>query len=173
MESGLESIFLKVLIEGVFKKFNITFRILEQWTEIPILFNETPVNNNLIVFNLDCLFNKFSIEQAYDILLSQMNLDSYMFENADCHWVKDEYNLVIMSAHYTEEPNMKKIFQIFSFNIWLLISLTTIYLTIFFLVYNFVKSNLDHFIQFYFNIFYYRWIQNINKIIWRSLLSNC
>ena len=143
---GLESIFLKVLIEGVFQKFNITFRILEQWTQIDKFFNETPVTS-LFILNLDCLFNNFLIEQDYDISLSQMNLDSYMLGFSDSHWVKDEYNLVIISAHFTEEPNMMKIFQIFSFDIWLIILLTTICLTIFFLIYNCVKSNLDNFIQ--------------------------
>ena len=72
---------------------------------------------------------------------TQYTLDLYLFNNYKTHWIKEEFNMVILSAFYTEPPNINKLIQMFSFDIWFLILTSTLAITLFNTIY--MQSNCE------------------------------
>ena len=60
-----------------------------------------------------------------------MTMDEYFLTTFKSHWVKDEYNLGILSAFYTEPWNIAKMVQLFSLKIWSLILISTLAIMLF------------------------------------------
>ena len=79
------------------------------------------------------------------MVLSQQTCGKYMMETFQTHWVKEEHNLVILSSFSIEPPNITKMIQLFSLNIWLLILISTLVITLFNTFYNRLsgESNFD------------------------------
>ena len=69
-------------------------------------------------------------------------LDNSTLSQADSHWVKDVYNLAILSTYVTQPPNISKIIQLFSLNIWSLILISTLVITLFNTIKNFSFNSL-------------------------------
>ena len=82
--------------------------------------------------------NIFKDNPRYDMSLSMMDIDEYRYRFSRAHWVEEENQLVILSAHYTETQNIAKIFELFSLSIWLHILISTIILSLFITVSKFL-----------------------------------
>jgi len=50
-----------------------------------------------------------------------MTIEEWFFKFATANWMRDDYNLVIMSAIYAEPPNLANMLSTFSFNTWFFI----------------------------------------------------
>ena len=64
-----------------------------------------------------------------------------LLRQADSHWVKHGYNVAIMSAYVTQQPNIAKMIQMFSLNIWSLILISTLVITLFNIIYNRIRGD--------------------------------
>jgi hypothetical protein len=56
--------------------------------------------------------------------------DRSMYSYAMPQWFKDENNMVILSAKYIQKPNLIKMLSTYAINIWLLIALTILAVTL-------------------------------------------
>ena len=63
--------------------------------------------------------------------LTDMTYDRSLLRKFDSHWVKDGYNLGILSSYVTKQPNITKIIQLISMNIWSFILISTLVITLF------------------------------------------
>ncbi len=50
-----------------------------------------------------------------------MTIEEWLFRFAFTHWIRNDYNLVMLSGLYSEPSNLINILKIFSSQIWILI----------------------------------------------------
>ena len=62
--------------------------------------------------------------------LTDMTYDRSLLRKFDSHWVKEGYNLAILSSYVTQQPNIAKMIQLFSMNIWSFILISTLVITL-------------------------------------------
>ena len=60
-----------------------------------------------------------------------MTYDRNFLENFDGHWFGEGYNLGILSAFVKQSPNISKMIELFSLNIWSHILISTLVITLF------------------------------------------
>ncbi len=60
-----------------------------------------------------------------------MTIGEFLYGFSRTQWIREEFNLVIMSALYTEQPNLIKIIKTFSLQIWVFIILKILIITTF------------------------------------------
>jgi hypothetical protein len=50
-----------------------------------------------------------------------MTIEEWLFNFAFTHWIRNDYNIVMLSALYSEPSNLMNMLKIFSSQIWLCI----------------------------------------------------
>jgi hypothetical protein len=50
-----------------------------------------------------------------------MTIEEWLFKFAFAHWIRNDYNIVMLSALYSEPSNLMNMLKIFSSQIWLCI----------------------------------------------------
>ena len=63
--------------------------------------------------------------------LDLSTIDQGFLNNFQTHWVKEEYNLAILSEYRLEPPNIANMIQLFSVETWYLILTSTLIISIF------------------------------------------
>ena len=81
-----------------------------------------------------------------------MGINRWSSSFAKIPWILDSYNLVILSVVQTMAPDMSKILKIFSLDIWLLILLSTLILTLFFVIFNYHKCKHGIYYEFSYHV---------------------
>ena len=78
--------------------------------------------------------------------IAQMTYESTLLDTCESNWIKDGYNVGILSAYVTQPPNITKMIQLFSLNIWSLILISTLVITLFNEIYDRLKCviSIDH-----------------------------
>ena len=72
--------------------------------------------------------------------------DEHLLKNFQTHWIKEDNNLAILTSFSVQPPNIAKMVQLFSLNIWYLILISTLVISFFNTLYNLVirKSNIQN-----------------------------
>jgi hypothetical protein len=50
-----------------------------------------------------------------------MTIEKWLFDFAFAHWIRNDYNIVMLSALYSEPSNLMNMLKIFSSQIWIFI----------------------------------------------------
>ena len=74
--------------------------------------------------------------------IAQMTYESTLLDTCESNWIKDGYNVGILSAYVTQPPNITKMIQLFSLNIWSLILISTLVITFFTTIYDRFKGEI-------------------------------
>jgi hypothetical protein len=84
------------------------------------------------------IFKLIESNKEYDMGLLHHPFDEHLLNNFQTHWIKEENNLAILTSFSVQPPDIAKIIQLFSLNIWYQILMTTLLITFFNTIYNFV-----------------------------------
>lgn len=84
-------------------------------------------------------FNNFLFKLFWkdtDLFIKEMTIDDYLYDFSRTQWMRQDYNLVIMSALYTEPPHLIRIVKMFSLQIWIFIIFEILIITTFLFIKN-------------------------------------
>ncbi len=79
-----------------------------------------------------------------------MTIDEFIHNFSRTQWICQVFNLVIMSALYTEPPNLINIIKRFSLQIWMFIILKILIITTFL----YIKQEIEGMKRYFYFIFY-------------------
>ncbi len=85
------------------------------------------------------------LSKDIDLYMDQMTIEDFLHGFSRTQWIREEFNLVIMSALYTEHPNLIKIIKTFSLQIWMFIILKILIITTFL----YIKQEIEGIRSFY------------------------
>ena len=100
--------------------------MLDNWVYPKDFFNKSPVN-----ILLTWITKSITLKQEYDMSLALSTIDQGFMRDFQTHWIKEEYNLAILSEYHMEPPNIAKMIQLFSVETWYLILTSTLIISIF------------------------------------------